>query len=51
MRKKEISLKLSRAVLVLSKNDSKVFFAALDSPPKANQKLKSAFANHKLRIG
>jgi len=51
MRKKEISQKLYRAVINLSKKDSEIVFAALDNPPKPNQKLKNALANYKLKIG
>ena len=38
-------------VVYLSKQDSEVFFEALDNPPEANQVLKGALADYKLRVG
>lgn len=34
-----------------SEKDAQVFFEALDNPPEANSKLKTAFENYKNKIG
>ena len=39
-----------KRVTDLSKQDSEVFFAALDNPPEPNQELKNALANNKLKM-
>ena len=39
-----------KRVIILSKQDSEVFFAALDNPPEPNQELKNALANNKLKM-
>lgn len=38
-------------VIQLSKQDSEVFFSALDNPPEPNQKLKDALEIYKLKMG